>query len=109
MKSRENDNAISLEIACGYRLLVRLAVYYGPNESGVIYIQFNALRRNDDMSRCCCAALNLGIADHTREQTTLRIGATHLGIDLRHIGECQPGLTRKHVGSHIHILGSNDA
>ena len=42
MKSRENDDAISLEIAYGYRLLVRLAVYYGPNESGVIYIQFNA-------------------------------------------------------------------
>lgn len=80
MKSRENDDAVSLEIAYGYRLLVRLAVYYGPNESGVIYIQFNALRRNDDMSRCCCAALNLGVADHTREQTTLRIGDTHLDV-----------------------------
>ena len=80
MKSRENDDAISFEIAYGYGLLVRLSVYYGPNESGVIYIQFNALRRNGDMGRCCCATLNLGVAYHAREQTTLRIGDTHLDI-----------------------------
>ena len=36
-------------------------------------------------------------------------GYGYLGVDLSHIGEFQHGLTRKHVGSHIHILGSDDA
>lgn len=36
-------------------------------------------------------------------------GYGNLGIDLSHIGEFQHGLARKYVGSHIHILGSDDA
>ena len=43
------------------------------------------------------------------EKRDFSFGYGNLGIDLSHIGEFQHGLTRKHVGSHIHILGSDDA
>ena len=57
-----------------------LSVYYGPYESGVIYIQFYALWRNGDVGWGSSATLHLGVAYHAWEQTALRIGDAHLDI-----------------------------
>jgi len=80
LQSRKDDDAIAFEIAGCYGLLMCLSVYYGPYESGVIYIQFYALWRNDEVEWGSGATLYLGVAYHAWEQTALRIGDAHLDI-----------------------------